>query len=132
MQLVVTWQKQESCKLWTPAPVTVMFIRWSFFFKCLLLINPNFWQINQTRQYSFFIKKTPITAFQDGRIDYGEFAAMMRKGDGGVGTSRTMRSNLTFNLADALGVKETSWELTKAILYSNCSEDEGNSYIFIS
>ncbi|KAF5455899.1 hypothetical protein F2P56_025428 [Juglans regia] len=44
----------------------------------------------------------------DGRIDYGEFAAMMRKGDGGVGRSRTMRSNLTFNLADAFGVKETS------------------------
>jgi len=44
----------------------------------------------------------------DGRIDYGEFAAMMRKGDGGVGRSRTMRSNLNFNLADAFGVKETN------------------------
>lgn len=44
----------------------------------------------------------------DGRIDYAEFAAMMRKGDGGVGRSRTMRSNLNFNLADAFGVKETN------------------------
>lgn len=38
---------------------------------------------------------------QDGRIDYGEFATMMRKGNPGVG-SRTMRGNLKFNLADAL------------------------------
>ncbi|KAJ6360687.1 hypothetical protein OIU77_004660 [Salix suchowensis] len=40
----------------------------------------------------------------DGRIDYGEFATMMRKGDGGVGRTRTMRNNLNFNLADAFGV----------------------------
>ncbi|KAG6737229.1 hypothetical protein POTOM_058742 [Populus tomentosa] len=38
---------------------------------------------------------------QDGQIDYGEFAAMMRKGNGGIGR-RTMRS--TFNLGDALGL----------------------------
>ncbi|KAI9377614.1 hypothetical protein POPTR_019G083200v4 [Populus trichocarpa] len=44
----------------------------------------------------------------DGRIDYGEFAAMMRKGDGGVGRTRTMRSNLNFNLADALGVENAT------------------------
>ncbi|KAL1814116.1 hypothetical protein ACET3Z_024181 [Daucus carota] len=37
----------------------------------------------------------------DGQIDYGEFAAMMRKGNGGVGR-RTMRGN--FNLGEALGV----------------------------
>ena len=43
---------------------------------------------------------------QDGRIDYGEFAAMMRKGDGGVGRTRTMRNNLNFNLADAFGVDD--------------------------
>ncbi|KAH6834105.1 calcium-dependent protein kinase 2 [Perilla frutescens var. hirtella] len=42
----------------------------------------------------------------DGRIDYGEFATMMRKGNAGV-SSRTMRGNLKFNLADALqGKKE--------------------------
>ncbi|XAR55635.1 Non-specific serine/threonine protein kinase, partial [Bertholletia excelsa] len=36
----------------------------------------------------------------DGRIDYGEFATMMRKAD--LGThSRTMRGNLNFNIADA-------------------------------
>lgn len=43
----------------------------------------------------------------DGRIDYGEFAAMMRKGNKAVG-GRTMRNNLNFNLADAFGVKETT------------------------
>ncbi|EYU22842.1 hypothetical protein ABFS83_03G117900 [Erythranthe nasuta] len=37
----------------------------------------------------------------DGRIDYGEFATMMRKGNPDIG-SRTMRGNLNFNLADAL------------------------------
>lgn len=48
--------------------------------------------------------------WQDGRIDYGEFAAMMRQGDGGVGVgrTRTMRGNLNFNLADAFGVKDSS------------------------
>ena len=46
---------------------------------------------------------------QDGRIDYEEFAAMMKKGDGGgVGRSRTMRNNLNFNLADAFGIKDKS------------------------
>jgi calcium-dependent protein kinase len=38
---------------------------------------------------------------QDGQIDYGEFAAMMRKGNGGIGR-RTMRN--TLNLRDALGL----------------------------
>ncbi|XP_059453522.1 calcium-dependent protein kinase SK5-like isoform X2 [Corylus avellana] len=37
----------------------------------------------------------------DGQIDFGEFAAMMRKGNGGIGR-RTMRSKL--NLGDALGL----------------------------
>ncbi|CAJ1974747.1 unnamed protein product [Sphenostylis stenocarpa] len=39
----------------------------------------------------------------DGQIDYGEFAAMMRKGNGGIGR-RTMRSTLNFR--DALGIVE--------------------------
>ncbi|KAI4320171.1 hypothetical protein MLD38_033677 [Melastoma candidum] len=43
----------------------------------------------------------------DGRIDYGEFVAMMRQG-AGVGRTATMRGNLNFNLADALGVKDSS------------------------
>ncbi|OMO59553.1 hypothetical protein CCACVL1_24761 [Corchorus capsularis] len=43
----------------------------------------------------------------DGRIDYGEFAAMMRKGDG-VGRSRTMRNSLNFTIADAFEVKDSS------------------------
>ncbi|KAK7358742.1 hypothetical protein VNO77_00680 [Canavalia gladiata] len=37
----------------------------------------------------------------DGQIDYGEFVAMMRKGNGGIGR-RTMRN--TLNLRDALGL----------------------------
>ncbi|KAL5704190.1 non-specific serine/threonine protein kinase [Ranunculus cassubicifolius] len=37
----------------------------------------------------------------DGQIDYGEFAAMMRKGNGGVGR-RTMRNNLNFDLEEVL------------------------------
>lgn len=44
---------------------------------------------------------------QDGRIDYNEFATMMRKGDGGVG-NRTMRGNLNFNLAEALGATDST------------------------
>ncbi|KAL6338025.1 hypothetical protein AAG906_010589 [Vitis piasezkii] len=39
----------------------------------------------------------------DGQIDYGEFAAMMRKGNGGIGR-RTMRNNL--NLGDVLGIPD--------------------------
>lgn len=45
----------------------------------------------------------------DGRIDFGEFTAMMKKGDGGVG-GRTMRGNLNFNLGDALGVNKAPSE----------------------
>ncbi|XP_043713763.1 calcium-dependent protein kinase SK5-like [Telopea speciosissima] len=42
----------------------------------------------------------------DGQIDYGEFAAMMRKGNGMIGR-RTMRGNLNFNLGDAFGVTDS-------------------------
>lgn len=38
---------------------------------------------------------------QDGQIDYNEFAAMMRKGNGGVGR-RTMRNSLNIRLGEAL------------------------------
>ncbi|KAE8682245.1 Calcium-dependent protein kinase 4 [Hibiscus syriacus] len=44
----------------------------------------------------------------DGRIDYGQFAEMMRTGDMGAGRSRSLRSNLTFSIADAFGVKDPS------------------------
>ncbi|XP_057425494.1 calcium-dependent protein kinase 11-like [Lotus japonicus] len=45
----------------------------------------------------------------DGRIDYGEFVAMMKQGDAdAVGRSRTMKGNLNFNIADAFGVKDSS------------------------
>ncbi|CAF2098632.1 hypothetical protein BRARA_E01819 [Brassica rapa] len=43
----------------------------------------------------------------DGKIDFSEFTAMMKKGDG-VGRSRTMMKNLNFNIADAFGVDEQS------------------------
>lgn len=46
---------------------------------------------------------------KDGRIDYGEFATMMRKGNPGAG-SRTMRGGLNFNIADALQGKEDKEE----------------------
>lgn len=45
-------------------------------------------------------------SFQDGRIDYAEFAAMMKKGDPNMGRSRTMKGNLNFNIADAFGMKD--------------------------
>ncbi|KMZ58326.1 Calcium-dependent protein kinase [Zostera marina] len=38
----------------------------------------------------------------DGQIDYSEFAAMMRMGNGGIGR-RTMRNNLNANLGEVLG-----------------------------
>ncbi|KAK4391204.1 Calcium-dependent protein kinase [Sesamum angolense] len=50
-----------------------------------------------------------IDTDNDGRIDYGEFAAMMRKGNPGIG-SRTMRGNLNFNLADAFQGKTKEGE----------------------
>uniref|UniRef100_A0A1D1YA88 non-specific serine/threonine protein kinase n=1 Tax=Anthurium amnicola TaxID=1678845 RepID=A0A1D1YA88_9ARAE len=37
----------------------------------------------------------------DGQIDYSEFAAMMRKGNGGIGR-KTMRNTLRINLGDVL------------------------------
>ena len=39
--------------------------------------------------------------FQDGKIDYGEFAAMMKKGNGGMGR-RTIR--IKINIRENLGV----------------------------
>lgn len=39
---------------------------------------------------------------QDGRIDYGEFVAMMTKGNAGVGR-RTMRNSLNMSMRDAPG-----------------------------
>ena len=40
--------------------------------------------------------------FQDGRIDYGEFVAMMQKGNAGIGR-RTMRNSLNISMRDAAG-----------------------------
>ncbi|XP_074313086.1 calcium-dependent protein kinase 26-like [Silene latifolia] len=39
----------------------------------------------------------------DGTIDYGEFVAMMRKGDGGIGRRTMMRSSLNLSMRDAPG-----------------------------
>ncbi|XP_078150476.1 calcium-dependent protein kinase 24-like isoform X3 [Carex rostrata] len=46
----------------------------------------------------------------DGEIDYSEFAAMMRKGNSGLGM-RTMKGNLTINLGDALVAGTQSLDL---------------------
>ncbi|XP_020205845.2 calcium-dependent protein kinase 11 [Cajanus cajan] len=43
----------------------------------------------------------------DGKIDYAEFAAMMRKGNPDVGRSRSKKENLNFNISDAFGVKKS-------------------------
>jgi len=40
--------------------------------------------------------------FQDGQIDYSEFAAMMRKGNAGGAGRRTMRNSLRVNLGEIL------------------------------
>lgn len=58
--------------------------------------------MNQIHNLSYF-----FLLLQDGRIDYNEFATMMRKGDGGVG-SRSMRGNLNFNLAEALAATDST------------------------
>ncbi|KAG6751104.1 hypothetical protein POTOM_045622 [Populus tomentosa] len=68
-------------------------------FTCLY--NPNWPGDNEFR-----LESVVLPNHKDGRIDYGEFAAMMRKGEGGVGRTRTMRNNLNFNLADAFGVDD--------------------------
>lgn len=39
---------------------------------------------------------------QDGRIDYGEFVAMMQKGNMGIGR-RTMRNSLNISMRDVPG-----------------------------
>lgn len=45
----------------------------------------------------------PGALLQDGRIDYGEFVAMMQKGNPcGVGR-RTMRNSLNLSMRDAAG-----------------------------
>lgn len=46
-----------------------------------------------------------VLCWQDGQIDYSEFAAMMRTGNGGIGR-KTMRNTLRVNLGDALRAAE--------------------------
>lgn len=43
---------------------------------------------------------------------------MMKKGDPNMGRSRTMKGNLNFNIADAFGMKDSSWYATWILLYS--------------
>lgn len=54
---------------------------------------------------SIFTEFSSISQFQDGQIDYSEFAAMMRKGNGGIGR-RTMRNSLNISLGDVLKTAE--------------------------
>ena len=45
-----------------------------------------------------------LVMLQDGRIDYGEFVAMMRKGNMGLGLGRrTMRNSMNVSTKDASG-----------------------------
>lgn len=48
--------------------------------------------------------RTVVVLFQDGRIDYGEFVAMMQKGNMGVGR-RTMRNSLNISMRDVAGAR---------------------------
>lgn len=45
---------------------------------------------------------TKIVVFQDGQIDYGEFAEMMRKGNGGMGRKENQKKQN--KLGEDLGV----------------------------
>lgn len=45
--------------------------------------------------------------FQDGRIDYGEFVAMMQKGNAGIGR-RTMRNSINISMRDAPGAHQVA------------------------
>jgi hypothetical protein len=47
-------------------------------------------------------KSNHLLFFQDGCIDYGEFVAMMTKGNMGIGR-RTMRNSLNISMRDAPG-----------------------------
>lgn len=50
--------------------------------------------------YESDLTTTLLSYNQDGRIDYGEFVAMMTKGNMGVGR-RTMRNSLNISMRDA-------------------------------
>lgn len=51
-----------------------------------------------------FLTYHGFVLFQDGRIDYGEFVAMMQKGTMGLGR-RTMRNSLNISMRDAAGTR---------------------------
>ena len=73
----------------------------NFCFDTRLLKSLHYWLNLLLITKQFYLFANERLTLQDGQIDYGEFAAMMRKGNGGVGR-RTMRGN--FNLGEALGV----------------------------
>ncbi|CAI9260072.1 unnamed protein product [Lactuca saligna] len=59
--------------------------------------------LSDTTQLDEMIKE--IDQDNDGRIDYAEFTAMMRKSDDGMRSSRSMKKgSLNFDLAEALGI----------------------------
>lgn len=52
-----------------------------------------------------FLMRYCFVFFQDGRIDYGEFVAMMQKGNAGIGR-RTMRNSVNLSMRDGTGVRQ--------------------------
>lgn len=65
-------------------------------FNILYTFNLNYASPLSRHQISMFF------CLQDGRIDYGEFVAMMQKGNAGIGR-RTMRNSLNMSMRDAPG-----------------------------
>ena len=57
------------------------------------------WGIVTSERFDdLFMLKTEYM-MQDGRIDYGEFVAMMTKGNAGIGR-RTMRNSVNISMRD--------------------------------
>lgn len=57
---------------------------------------------NSSRYFHIGIVINFCCMMQDGRIDYGEFVAMMQKGNAGIGR-RTMRNSLNLSMRDGPG-----------------------------
>ncbi|GJY23640.1 calcium-dependent protein kinase 11-like protein [Tanacetum coccineum] len=76
----------------------------------------------QDAQLEYMIKE--VDQDNDGRIDYAEFAAMIRKGDAEV-KSRTMKGSLNFDLAKALDRPGASSKCIRVRLSSVSSNDRG-------
>ena len=105
--------------------------------KCLQLLLDVYNLLHHLVQWSFFlfwkasdrfviqhmtVTWHPCSVFlnQDGRIDYGEFVAMMTKGNMGVGR-RTMRNSLNISMRDAPGALWSLKRTSKKCGRTGCS-----------